>query len=270
MWITAKDERVCPVCGPLHGQKVLVNEQFKTAQGDFWSPGLHPNCRCVVRLIENRFSKRDDDWEPKLHPRDEIGRFSTRTRTIDVDEEFGRMTQGVTALDRTTADPQQDLKFLDITHHGVLPLATARVDKPRPKTYAYVAPTLAPATAATKTPVATVAEPKAKVEARSRPRWRPRPRPRPRPSRGQGPGQAEAAHPDRGRRQDQDRAPAGGGRGRCGHGERAVRREVLLHRGAGRCCGQGEDLSRGRPDGGGSDEGRPEVRRRAREPLRAQ
>ena len=33
IWITARDERVCPVCGPLHGQKVLVGEQFKTPRG---------------------------------------------------------------------------------------------------------------------------------------------------------------------------------------------------------------------------------------------
>lgn len=67
MWITANDERVCPVCGPLHGQKVMVNEQFKTPQGDFWSPGVHPNCRCVVRLIENRFQleKRFDPHQPR-------------------------------------------------------------------------------------------------------------------------------------------------------------------------------------------------------------
>ena len=67
IWITAKDERVCPVCGPLHGQKVLVSEQFKTPEGDFWSPGVHPNCRCVVRLIENRFTleKRYDIHQPR-------------------------------------------------------------------------------------------------------------------------------------------------------------------------------------------------------------
>lgn len=80
MWITAKDERVCPVCGPLHGQKIGVNDRFRTHVGEFWTPGLHPNCRCVVRLIENRFSKAADDWDPKEHPRGgdpkNPGRFS--------------------------------------------------------------------------------------------------------------------------------------------------------------------------------------------------
>lgn len=102
MWVTARDERVCPVCGPLHGKKVLIGQQFKTAEGAFWSPGLHPNCRCVVRLIENRFSKAAgsmrDDWDEKLHPRGYHGRFGTKTRTqlpktktIDVDAEFDRI-----------------------------------------------------------------------------------------------------------------------------------------------------------------------------------
>ena len=73
MWITANDERVCPVCGPLHGQKVLVSEQFHTKEGSFWTPGLHPNCRCTVRLLENTFAK---SWEEKQHPRGEHGKFS--------------------------------------------------------------------------------------------------------------------------------------------------------------------------------------------------
>jgi hypothetical protein len=100
MWITAKDERVCPVCGPLHGKKVGINDQFKTAEGVFWTPGLHPNCRCVVRLIENRFSKNLQGGQlvafNELHPRAEHGRFGTKTKparttTIDVDTEFDRI-----------------------------------------------------------------------------------------------------------------------------------------------------------------------------------
>jgi len=105
LWITAKDERVCPVCGPLHGKKVGINERFRTKEGEFWTPGLHPNCRCVVRLIENRFSKNLAGTELKefneLHPRAYDGRFGVKTRTkpqpkpqtktIDVDEEFDRI-----------------------------------------------------------------------------------------------------------------------------------------------------------------------------------
>ena len=105
IWITAKDEKVCKVCGPLNGKKVGVNEQFRTPKGEFWTPGVHPNCRCYIRLIENRFSKSAFGIVRKdlagtalaefneLHPRTESGRFGTkaRTKTIDVDEEFKRL-----------------------------------------------------------------------------------------------------------------------------------------------------------------------------------
>jgi hypothetical protein len=116
MWITAKDERVCTICGPLHGQKVGLNDRFRTPEGEFWTPGIHPNCRCVVRLIENRFSKAAYgasglygrplyDFN-RQHPRGSEGRFSTkvrtqpqrqpvRTQTIDVDHEFERIISGI-------------------------------------------------------------------------------------------------------------------------------------------------------------------------------
>ena len=169
MWITAKDEKVCPVCGPLHGKKVGINQQFRTKEGDFWSPGLHPNCRCETRLIENRFSKAE--WDPQLHPRAEDGRFGvkTRTKTIDVDEEFKRITgtQGVTALDRST-DPMTDMKFAEITQYGILKPASIAVVPPRPKVSTYVyappAPVQAPATQAVAVQAPVQAPAKAKLK----------------------------------------------------------------------------------------------------------
>lgn len=47
-WLTAEDERVCPTCGPLNGQKVEWNKPFDF--GGMNSP-RHPNCRCDVQLI---------------------------------------------------------------------------------------------------------------------------------------------------------------------------------------------------------------------------
>lgn len=56
-WATAKDERVCPICGKLDGMKVSIN-------GDFWVEGtglgsdvqvpyppIHTRCRCALRPI---------------------------------------------------------------------------------------------------------------------------------------------------------------------------------------------------------------------------
>jgi hypothetical protein len=88
IWITAKDEKVCKVCGPMNGKKVGVTEQFKLPDGSMiYTPGVHPNCRCYVRLQnlvrpqpELTIAKADDDWDPKEHPRggdpQNRGRFS--------------------------------------------------------------------------------------------------------------------------------------------------------------------------------------------------
>jgi hypothetical protein len=50
-WWTQKDERVCPFCGPLHGQVVGIEETFpgltKRVPNTFVPPA-HPMCRCVV------------------------------------------------------------------------------------------------------------------------------------------------------------------------------------------------------------------------------
>ena len=42
-WNTANDERVCPLCGPLHGQEALLNEPFFDGT---MNPPRHPRCRC--------------------------------------------------------------------------------------------------------------------------------------------------------------------------------------------------------------------------------
>lgn len=97
VWITARDERVCPTCGPLHNKRVLLGEQFEVAGGKVWTPGIHPNCRCTVRIVENRFSLVEDDQEVKKndgilsgnalhefnqkHPRAGDGKFRSKPTT---------------------------------------------------------------------------------------------------------------------------------------------------------------------------------------------
>lgn len=93
IWITAKDERVCEICGPLHGTTVPVTEKFITRDGQhFWVPGAHTNCRCWVRVREplknhlqpiHKAGISYIDWEPEEHPRDHEGRFAVKTRTLD-------------------------------------------------------------------------------------------------------------------------------------------------------------------------------------------
>ncbi|MCL6580136.1 MAG: hypothetical protein K6U08_00740 [Firmicutes bacterium] len=65
------DERVCPVCGPLDGKTVRLDEEF--APGIF-APPAHPNCRCTT-LAPTEL----DEVEVRKYPgqpRDEKGRFA--------------------------------------------------------------------------------------------------------------------------------------------------------------------------------------------------
>jgi len=47
-WYTARDERVCPICAPLHGQVVVVRGVFA---GGHDNPPAHPQCRCTILPI---------------------------------------------------------------------------------------------------------------------------------------------------------------------------------------------------------------------------
>ena len=47
IWLTAEDEKVCPVCGKMHGEEVLWNEPF--SDGSMYPPS-HPNCRCHYKI----------------------------------------------------------------------------------------------------------------------------------------------------------------------------------------------------------------------------
>lgn len=49
-WITAEDERVCEVCGPLNGVQVDWSDPFPTGAA---VPPAHPNCRCSFNVIDN-------------------------------------------------------------------------------------------------------------------------------------------------------------------------------------------------------------------------
>lgn len=49
VWLTAEDERVCDVCGPLDGVRVGQDDTFP---GGFARPTAHPQCRCAVAYEE--------------------------------------------------------------------------------------------------------------------------------------------------------------------------------------------------------------------------
>lgn len=74
-WITARDELVCKVCGPMNNVTVGMNEKFITPKGESWAPHMHPHCRCKAVMVINvkrprqgsafdRVRKSDDGYNP--------------------------------------------------------------------------------------------------------------------------------------------------------------------------------------------------------------
>ena len=52
-WQTVRDDNVCPICRPLHGERVDgIMSYFETVTGDaLLGPSAHPGCRCWVNNI---------------------------------------------------------------------------------------------------------------------------------------------------------------------------------------------------------------------------
>lgn len=45
VWIVTKDELLCPICGPMDGVEVSIDDDFPEE-----GPPAHPNCRCTIGL----------------------------------------------------------------------------------------------------------------------------------------------------------------------------------------------------------------------------
>lgn len=70
VWQTAVDERVCPICGPLHGQVVEIEANFSLADAAlppgfrpeemiYMMPPAHPNCRCWLKPVVSEVALKD-------------------------------------------------------------------------------------------------------------------------------------------------------------------------------------------------------------------
>lgn len=51
-WIVTPDEKLCPICAPLDGVQVPLDEDFETENGSLPGPPAHPNCRCAQAVTE--------------------------------------------------------------------------------------------------------------------------------------------------------------------------------------------------------------------------
>ena len=62
MWRCPNDERSCPECSAMDYEVVPIDEMFS---GGVMTPGLHPNCRCVLISVANEGSEVfSEDVEP--------------------------------------------------------------------------------------------------------------------------------------------------------------------------------------------------------------
>lgn len=51
-WLTAQDERTCPICRPMNGQRRGLEEPFLAPGGEMvLFPPVHPACRCTITLV---------------------------------------------------------------------------------------------------------------------------------------------------------------------------------------------------------------------------
>lgn len=71
-WSTSHDERVCPVCRPLDGKTVRLDEEFGPG---IFAPPAHPGCRCTT-LAATELDEIEVTKYPG-QPRDRQGRFAS-------------------------------------------------------------------------------------------------------------------------------------------------------------------------------------------------
>lgn len=63
IWRTSIDDRVCPICLPLEGDKVEVGEEFDTSVGPVKGPPAHVSCRCFLEeVIPSNWVIPDSIW----------------------------------------------------------------------------------------------------------------------------------------------------------------------------------------------------------------
>jgi hypothetical protein len=58
-WITAQDERLCPICAPMNGQRKSMKEPFFSnySKQKYMRPPAHVMCRCTIGLVEPKEGK---------------------------------------------------------------------------------------------------------------------------------------------------------------------------------------------------------------------
>lgn len=74
-WLTARDERTCPICWPMHGQRQDIGDPFDSRDGPVYAPPVHPRCRCNVRLVLRGFREGRSPTAARDRILRDLGRF---------------------------------------------------------------------------------------------------------------------------------------------------------------------------------------------------
>lgn len=118
VWRTARDERVCPVCGPMDDVAIPVHQMFEFAGMKLWSPPSHPGCRCKAKLDYDYKSALDKEIHAMVaeeqvaksrgsdpYDRDTHGRFASheerQPKTFKIDTKDTKLDQLQSLLKRT-------------------------------------------------------------------------------------------------------------------------------------------------------------------------
>ena len=80
IWLTAEDEKVCPVCGKMHGEEVLWNEPF--SDGSMYPPS-HPQCRCHYKIDFSHILQMPEPQQPDQDIIGETGQGYTDDQNED-------------------------------------------------------------------------------------------------------------------------------------------------------------------------------------------
>ena len=85
VWITAADERVCPICGPMDGALAPLNGDWITDAGPVRHPAdVHPQCRCAMGLEFTHVGKSVFEAVTKFNPyHDAEGRFTSADKSVN-------------------------------------------------------------------------------------------------------------------------------------------------------------------------------------------
>lgn len=101
VWITAADEKTCPVCAPMDGVQVDLSAHFTLPDGSqALVPPVHPNCRCEVTLAQpDEFPDGVAKSFNDEHPRTATGQFRVKTKAqeMPLSPEMAAMFAGVDA-----------------------------------------------------------------------------------------------------------------------------------------------------------------------------